>query len=308
MPLSGCSLGSLYFTTRSLHTLASDRNNRNAEIRLIRVLFKLPEDQGWHDLDGWPGESAVARWDRVRWRNVCGSCIYGIGLEISRASNCYKYCINARFIKWRHLTARTAILVSHKRSSPSSNAQLFARWQKTRVHSETSVVVYVRCVEFRGFGRRTVPNWANSARRFEAFSPRVRFDEERKRWNFRACHPKGSREEEESRFQSEIQRRIATLMSNGTRTTRVNSSFSIAHPKRYFHRVCQKIESEANAFRESFAALPSRRNHHSQREPKRKPKEAKKKKKGRREKQCSNRGSERSITFNPCNDDNRSIS
>lgn len=34
----------------------------------------------------------------------------------------------------------------------------------------------------------------------------VRFDEERKRWNFRACHPKGSRrEEEESRFQSEIQ-------------------------------------------------------------------------------------------------------
>lgn len=59
-----------------------------------------------------------------------GSRIYGIELEILRASNCYKYRVNARFIKWRHLTARTAILVSHERSSPSSNAQLFARWQK----------------------------------------------------------------------------------------------------------------------------------------------------------------------------------
>lgn len=68
-------------------------------------------------------------------------------------------------------------------------------------------------------------------------------------------------------------------MERESRTTPVNSSFSIARPKRYFHRVCQKIESKANAFRESFAALASRRNHRTRSEPKRKPEEAKKKKK-----------------------------
>lgn len=68
-------------------------------------------------------------------------------------------------------------------------------------------------------------------------------------------------------------------MERESRTTPVNSSFSIARPKRYFHRVCQKIESKANAFRESFAALASRRNHRTRSELKRKPEEAKKKKK-----------------------------
>lgn len=72
-------------------------------------------------------------------------------------------------------------------------------------------------------------------------------------------------------------------MERESRTTLVNSSFSIAHPKRCLRRVCQKIETKANAFRESFAALLSRRNRHTQSEPKRKAKEAEQKKKGGKE-------------------------
>lgn len=70
-------------------------------------------------------------------------------------------------------------------------------------------------------------------------------------------------------------------MERESRTTPANSSFSIARPKRCLRRVCQKIETKANAFRESFAALLSRRNHHTQSEPKRKAKEKEKKKEGK---------------------------
>lgn len=320
MPLSSCSLGFLYFTTRSLHTLASDRSNRNMEIRLIRVLFKLPEDQGWDDLDGWPSESGLTGWDRVRRRNVwwtwTGSCVYGIGLEILRARNCYKYCINARFIKWRHLTARTAILVSHKRSSPSSNARLFARSQKARVHSETSVVVCVCCVEFRRFRtKRILAGVSNSFLRVSVKVGRLIQRRTKTLELFRvpsAVETKGSREEEESRIQSEIQRRIASLMPNGTRepnnsgepeflcctseTSTSIESVKKSKPK----RMLLGNDSRHFCLKEITILKASQRENQK--------KQKKKKKKGRKEKQSSNRGSERSITFNPCNDDNRSIS